>query len=157
MAPGRDAYVAGRDLHVHLPREEPGPLRLLPQMAVYYPCIHFRDERWLPRDLDQVPPAEIVKIRRRFSAQFDRWREYADEVGAQLAAQLREVSSPELLQAYLDDAVRKFATGPADELRNGLAAVGLDTATPVPGLPVAGFSRPGGHAGPDGPVCLAFG
>jgi Family of unknown function (DUF6236) len=103
----------------------------------------------IPRDLDQVSPATIVEIRRRFSAQFDRWREYADEIGAGLAAQLQGVESPDLLRAYLDDAVRKYSTGPVNDLRNGLAAAGVDTVTAaastkftVPTAAVAGLAAP---------------
>jgi hypothetical protein len=83
----------------------------------------------VPRDLDAVPPAKIVEIRRRFAAQFDRWRDYADEVAAALAQELQDVESPELLKAYLDDAVRRYATGPADDLRRSLTDIGIDTAT----------------------------
>jgi hypothetical protein len=103
----------------------------------------------VPRDLDQVSPAKIVEIRRRFSTQFDRWREYADEVGAGLAAQLQGVSSPELLKLNLDDAVRKYATGPINDLKNGLAAIGIDTVTAaastkfgVPAAAVGGLATP---------------
>jgi hypothetical protein len=35
-------------------------------------------------------------------------------VGAQLVAQLQDVESPNLLKSYLDDAVRKYATGPGE-------------------------------------------
>ena len=83
----------------------------------------------IPRNLDQVPAAKIVEIRRRFFAQFDRWRQYADEVAAELEAQLQQVESPELLKTYLDDAVKRYATGPVDDLKRGLADVGVDAAT----------------------------
>lgn len=82
----------------------------------------------VPRNLDAVPPAKIVEIRRRFAAQLDRWRDYADQVAAALTAELEDVESPELLKAYLDDAVRRYATGPVDDLRRGLTAIGIDTA-----------------------------
>jgi Family of unknown function (DUF6236) len=103
----------------------------------------------IPRDMDQVPPAKIVEIRRRFAAQFDRWRQYSDEVAAALEAELQPVESPQLLQAYLDEAVRRFATGPADDIRRGLADVGVDAAMTafntkfaVPAAAVAGLAAP---------------
>jgi hypothetical protein len=106
-------------------------------------------EAVIPRDLDQVPPAKIVEVRRRFASQFDRWREYADGVAAELEVQLKDVESPELLQAYLDDAVKRYATGPADDLKRGLANVGIDAATTalntkftVPAAAVAGLGAP---------------
>jgi hypothetical protein len=83
----------------------------------------------IPQDLDQLSATKIVEIQRRFSTQFDRWREYADAVGAQLAEELQGVESPHLLKAYLGDAVRKYATGPVDDIRQGLADAGIDTVT----------------------------
>jgi Family of unknown function (DUF6236) len=106
-------------------------------------------EAVIPRNLDQVPPVKIVEIRRKFRAQFDRWRDYADELAVQLAAQLHEIEAPDLVQAYLDDAVRRYATGPADDLRRGLAAAGVETATTaintkfgVPAAALAGLAAP---------------
>ena len=106
-------------------------------------------EAVIPRNLDQVPPTKIVEIRRRFSAQFDRWREYADGVAAELEAQLQNVESPELLKVYLDHAVKRYATGPVNDLRRGLADVGVDAAATaintkftVPAAAVAGFGVP---------------
>jgi hypothetical protein len=103
----------------------------------------------IPQDLDRVPPAKIVEIRRRFAAQFDRWRQYSDEVAAALETELQAVESPQVLQAYLDDAVRRFATGPADDIRRGLADVGVDAAMTalntkfaMPAAAVAGLAAP---------------
>ncbi len=103
----------------------------------------------IPRDLDQVPPAKIVEIRRRFAAQLDRWRQYSDEVAAQLEAELRDVESPQVLQAYLDDAVKRFSTGPAGDIKHGLVDVGLDAALTafntkfaVPAAAVTGLVAP---------------
>ena len=66
-----------------------------------------------------------------------------------MGAELQEVESPQLLQAYLDDAVRRYATGPADDIRHGLADVGVDTALTalntkfaVPAAAVAGIVAP---------------
>ena len=96
-----------------------------------------------------MPAAKIVEIRRRFAAQFDRWRAYADEVAAELETQLQHVESPELLKAYLDDAVKRYATGPVDDLKRGLADVGIDAAATalntkftVPAAAVAGLAAP---------------
>jgi Family of unknown function (DUF6236) len=86
-------------------------------------------EAVVPRDLDQIPARKIVEIRRRFAGQFDRWRAYADGIGAKLAEQLSDVRSPDILDLYLKDAVRQFATTPAEDLRRGLAADGIDAAT----------------------------
>lgn len=106
-------------------------------------------EAVVPRDLDQIPARKIVEIRRRFAGQFDRWRTYADDIGAKLAEQLKDVESPDLLRLYLDDAVRQFGTTPADELRRGLAADGIDAAAialnskfQVPAALAAGITQP---------------
>jgi hypothetical protein len=82
----------------------------------------------IPADLDRIPVEKIIEVRRRFGPQFDRWRQYTDGLGARLAQQLRDVESPEILSAYLDDAVRKYSTAPAEDLRRGLTAVGIDMA-----------------------------
>jgi len=107
-------------------------------------------EAVVPRDLDQVPVEKIIEIRRRFAGQYDRWREYADAVGAELRDQLQEIESPAVLDAYLTDAVRRFATSPMEELKRGLAEVGVDAATAAvtskfavpPALAVAGLTQP---------------
>jgi hypothetical protein len=103
----------------------------------------------IPRDLDQVPPAKIVEIRRRFATQFDRWRQHSDEVAAELEAQLQDVESPEILKAYLDDAVKRYATGPMDDVKRGLTDVGIDTAATVlntkfavPAAAITGLTTP---------------
>jgi hypothetical protein len=103
----------------------------------------------IPRDLDQVPPAKIVEIRRRFATQFDRWRQYSDEVAAELEVQLQDVESPEILKTYLDDAVKRYATGPMDDIKRGLTDVGVDTAATalntkfaVPAAAITGLTSP---------------
>ena len=55
----------------------------------------------IPVGLDLIPTEKIIEVRRRFGPQFDRWRQYADGLGAWLAQQLHEVESPEILSAYL--------------------------------------------------------
>ncbi|MEV4757821.1 DUF6236 family protein [Micromonospora sp. NPDC049559] len=82
----------------------------------------------VPRDLDQVPVEKIIEVRRRYGAEFDRWREYIDRVGAGLADQLRQIESPVILKTYLSDAVSRYAKAPVEGLRRGLADVGIDTA-----------------------------
>jgi hypothetical protein len=82
----------------------------------------------VPRDLDQIPPEKIVEIRRRFGRQFDRWRQYVDAVGGDLAEQLHDVESPAILDVYLSDAVRRYAAAPMEDLRRGLVEVGVDAA-----------------------------
>lgn len=79
-------------------------------------------------DLDLIPVEKIIEVRRRFGQQFDRWRQNLDGLGAALAQQLRAVESPEVLGAYLDDAVRRYSTAPVEDLRRGLTAVGIDMA-----------------------------
>jgi hypothetical protein len=82
----------------------------------------------VPRDLARVPIKKIISVRRRFGAQFDAWRDYVDRVGADLAEQLSDVESPTILRAYLDEAARKYAEAPVEQLRKGLASLGLDAA-----------------------------
>ena len=82
----------------------------------------------IPADLDLVPAEKIIEARRRFGQQFDRWRQNVDDVGAALAEQLRAVESPEILAAYLDDAVRQYSTAPVEDLRRGLTEAGIDMA-----------------------------
>jgi hypothetical protein len=82
----------------------------------------------VPRGIDDVPVEKIVEVRRRFGGQFDRWREYIDAVGADLAEQLGTVESPIVLNAYLSDAVARYAKAPLEDLRRGLVDVGLDGA-----------------------------
>jgi hypothetical protein len=86
-------------------------------------------EAVVPRDLDCISPEKITEIRKRFAAEFDLWRDYSDAVGRELSEQLRGIESPSILRAYLDDAVRRFATGPVKDLRKGLTDIGIDTAT----------------------------
>jgi hypothetical protein len=82
----------------------------------------------VPGGLDHVPIEKIVEVRRRFGGQFDRWREYIDAVGADLAEQLGSIESPTVLNAYLSDAVTRYAKAPVEDLRRGLVDVGLDAA-----------------------------
>jgi hypothetical protein len=82
----------------------------------------------IPADLDLIPAERIIEARRRFGRQFDRWRQSVDVLGAALAQQLRAVESPEILAAYLDDAVRQYSTAPVEDLRRSLTAVGFDMA-----------------------------
>jgi Family of unknown function (DUF6236) len=82
----------------------------------------------IPADLDLIPAEKIIEVRRRFGQQFDRWRQNIDGLGAALAEQLRAVESPEILAAYLDDAVRQYSTAPVEDLRRGLTAIGIDMA-----------------------------
>jgi hypothetical protein len=104
----------------------------------------------IPRNLDRVPEHKIVQIRQRFASQFDLWRAYADAVGTGLSHQLQDVESPDILSAYLTDAVRRYATRPLDDLERGLNDLGIDTATmtvstkfSVPaGLAAAGLTQP---------------
>jgi len=82
----------------------------------------------IPTDLDLIPVEKIIEVRRSFGQHFDRWRQNIDGFGAALAQQLRAVESPEILSAYLDDAVRRYSTAPVEDLRRGLTAVGIDMA-----------------------------
>jgi Family of unknown function (DUF6236) len=82
----------------------------------------------IPADVDLIPADKIIEVRRRFGQQFDRWRQNVDGLGAALAQQLRAVEDPEILGAYLDDAVRQYSTAPVEDLRRGLTAVGIDMA-----------------------------
>lgn len=116
----------------------------------------------VPRDLSEVPAKKIVEVRRRFGEQFDRWRQHIDEVGAELAEQLRDVESPAVVEAYLTDAVRRYASVPTEELRRGLTSLGLDTvnstvstkvALPA-GLAAAG-TLVGSHVATAGGIALA--
>lgn len=82
----------------------------------------------IPADLDLIPAEKIIEARLRFGGQFDRWRQNVDGLGTALAQQLRAVESPEVLAAYLDDAVRQYSIAPMEDLRQGLTAVGIDMA-----------------------------
>jgi hypothetical protein len=77
----------------------------------------------VPGGIDHVPIEKIVEVRRRFGGQFDRWREYIDAVGADLAEQLGTIESPTVLNAYLSDAVTRYAKAPVEDLRRGLVDV----------------------------------
>lgn len=81
----------------------------------------------VPKNLNRVPVDKITLIRERYGDQFDAWRDYVDHVGAELAEQLADVESPSVLHAYLDEAARKYVEAPVDQLRKGLASVGIDT------------------------------
>ena len=80
----------------------------------------------VPRDLRAVPVEKIIEVRRRFGPQFDMWRRDVDRIGAALASQLEAIDSPAILNAYLDEAVRTYSTQVVDDLRRGLADIGLE-------------------------------
>jgi hypothetical protein len=82
----------------------------------------------VPKDLGAVPIERIITIRERYGDDFDKWRDYMDQVGAQLTEQLAGVESPQVLDAYLREAARRYAESPTERLRQGIADVGLDTA-----------------------------
>lgn len=73
-----------------------------------------------------VPVEKIIEVRRRFGPQFDMWRRDVDTIGAALASQLQAIDSPAILNAYLDEAVRTYSTQVVDDLRWGLADIGLE-------------------------------
>ncbi|MBM2621947.1 hypothetical protein JIG36_41245 [Actinoplanes sp. LDG1-06] len=81
----------------------------------------------IPKDLSAVPVEKIIEVRRRYGDRFDAWRTYVDAVGAQLAEELKDVQSEQVLSGYLTDAVRRYAEAPAAELRSALTSSGLDT------------------------------
>jgi hypothetical protein len=85
----------------------------------------------VPKDLASVPIEKIIEVRRRFGGQFDAWRDYIDAVGAELAEQLKDVESPQVLHQYLDEAARRYAEAPVDQLRQGLSSVCVDAAEAV--------------------------
>ena len=82
----------------------------------------------IPADPDSIPAEKIIEARRKFGEQFDRWRQSVDVLGAALAGELKTVESPEILAAYLNEAVRRYSTQPVEDLRRGLTAVGIDMA-----------------------------
>jgi Family of unknown function (DUF6236) len=83
-------------------------------------------EMVIPSDLSSVPISKIIEVRRRFGADFDRWRHHVDELGSGIAEQLRDVESPDIVSEYLDDALRRYAKQPLGSLKRGLSEVGLD-------------------------------
>jgi Family of unknown function (DUF6236) len=84
-------------------------------------------ETVMPRDLAGVSVDKIIMIRKRYGDQFDLWHDYVDRVGTDLAEQLANVESPQVLRQYLNEAARKYAEAPVNRLRQGLASVGVDT------------------------------
>ncbi len=58
------------------------------------------------------------------------------------------MESPEILAAYLDDAVRQYSTAPVEDLRRGLKAVGIDMADQAIN---SRFELPAGMAAVDWP------
>lgn len=108
----------------------------------------------VPRNLDAVPVKKIVQARRTLGGEFDRWRQHVDAIGRTLAEQLRDVESPAVAQEYLNEAVRRYATQPVDDLRKGLTGIGLDAALTASSVK---FTVPGGVAAAAAPVAAAPG
>jgi hypothetical protein len=82
----------------------------------------------VPANLAEVSIEQIITVRERHGEHFDNWRGYMDRVGADLAEQLADVESPQVLDAYLREAARRYAEAPAERLRRAIAGIGLDTA-----------------------------
>jgi hypothetical protein len=102
----------------------------------------------VPKHLLFIPVEKIIQIRRRFGEQFNRWREDIDQHAKDFADQLGQVESDEVLSAYMEDAVRAYSTAPLEDLRRGLASLGVETVRRQGRLPVAGLgvAAPGGLA-----------
>lgn len=81
----------------------------------------------IPTDIENIPIAKIIEMRRRFNAEFDRWRQYSDHLSAELADQLGDIESPAVLSAYLQDAVKRYSLQPVVDLRRSLDSLGLDS------------------------------
>ena len=95
-------------------RSEAGASPSVPNLASAFGLMAI--DAVVPRGLNRVPAEKIVEIRRRYGHQFDRWRQYIDAVGTDLADQLQDVESPDILHAYLQDAVRRYSTAPVEDL-----------------------------------------
>ena len=106
------------------PFRDAGGLPSVPSVASAFGLMAV--EAVVPQGLSRVPAEKIVKIRRRYGHQSDRWRQYVDGVGADLADQLQNVESPDILDAYLQDAVRRYSAAPVADLRRALTDVGVD-------------------------------
>jgi hypothetical protein len=80
----------------------------------------------IPRNLATVPIQKIIEVRKRYGPQFDMWRRDVDRIGTAFASQLQTIESPKILNAYLEEAVRSYSTQAVDDLRRGLADMGLE-------------------------------
>jgi hypothetical protein len=82
----------------------------------------------VPKDLDKIPMTKIIEIRQRYGTEFDNWHDHIDSIGAWLAQNLRDIESPSMLDAYLQEAVQRYQTEPLRRLRRGLTDLGVETA-----------------------------
>jgi hypothetical protein len=83
----------------------------------------------VPDRCESIPISKIVEVRRNNAAAFDAWRASVDALTQELATELTGIESPAILQAYLEDAVRRYQTEPLIRLRKGLTDAGLDATT----------------------------
>jgi hypothetical protein len=105
---------------------EPSPAAVGRDIATAFGLVAIKTV--VPKNLSSIPAEKIVEIRQRFGDEFDRWRDLIDQVGAGLAEQLRDVESPQVLDAYLEEAVKRYVTSPLNQLRRGLNDVGIELA-----------------------------
>ncbi|SDJ40480.1 hypothetical protein SAMN05444157_3209 [Frankineae bacterium MT45] len=90
----------------------------------------------LPADLDRVPIAEVIAIRKRHGEQFLAWRQAVDVLADTVASTVATMESPELMTRYLTDQAHEYTETTLRDARRDLRDIGMDVAEGVMNLKV---------------------
>lgn len=80
----------------------------------------------IPANINDIPIKTIVRLRQSYSAEFDAFYETVKEVSSDLSRVLVDITSGEILDSYLRQAVRQIRS-PIDELQRAFRGLGIDT------------------------------
>ncbi|WP_199037410.1 DUF6236 family protein [Glycomyces salinus] len=81
----------------------------------------------VPVDPAAVPVEKIVKIRRRYAAEFDAFHDLVSASGVELSAELEGIRDTDVLEAYLEQEVSRRFERPLEDLRRAMRGLGVDT------------------------------
>lgn len=85
----------------------------------------------LPEDLDDVPVEKIVKLRRRYAAEFDHFTELIAAAAADLESNLGGVRDAVAVQEYIRLELDRVVRTPLRELEKAMRGLHINTATGV--------------------------
>jgi hypothetical protein len=82
----------------------------------------------VPTGLENVPIQKIIYIRQRYQNDFDAFQDTVSTVAAECRDELNNIAEQAVLEAYLDQVVKRRFEQPLADLRKALRGLGIDTA-----------------------------
>jgi hypothetical protein len=83
----------------------------------------------VPQDIGKIPTKKIVEIKKSLTPQFLAFRGKVDVVANEISQNLEGIQDPAIIRAYLEQEVHDQLLIPAQELRNEMHQLNIDTTT----------------------------